>query len=107
MLVFRIFENLLSNIKKYALKGTRAYIEVTSGESYGLILFKNISSAPLEADTEKFTERFFRGDTSRTGEGNGLGLSIASNLCTAQGGTFKIETDGDLFKAMVTIPKAD
>lgn len=103
----RIFENLLSNIKKYALKGTRAYIEVTSGENYGLILFKNISSAPLEADAEKFTERFFRGDTSRTGEGNGLGLSIASNLCTAQGGTFKIETDGDLFKAMVTIPKAD
>ena len=103
----RIFENLLSNIKKYALSGTRAYVEVNSGRSYGLISFKNISSAPLESDTEKFTERFYRGDASRTGDGNGLGLSIASNLSTAQGGTLKIETDGDLFKAIFTIPIAE
>ena len=103
----RIFENLLSNIKKYALNGTRAYVEVNSGRSYGLISFKNISSAPLESDTEKFTERFYRGDSSRTGDGNGLGLSIASNLSTAQGGTLKIETDGDLFKAIFTIPIAE
>ena len=102
----RIFENLLSNIRKYAMKGTRAYIEVTSGERFGLISFKNISAAPLETDTEKFTERFYRGDVSRTGDGNGLGLSIASNLCSAQGGILKIETDGDLFKAKVTIPAA-
>ncbi len=103
----RIFENLLSNIRKYALKGTRAYIEVASGERFGLISFKNISALPLEADAERFTERFYRGDASRTGEGNGLGLSIAGNLCAAQGGVLKIETDGDLFKVKVTIPKAD
>ena len=102
----RIFENLLSNIRKYALKGTRAYIEVTSGENFGLISFKNISAAPLETDTEKFAERFYRGDSARGGEGNGLGLSIASNLSIAQGGVLKIETDGDLFKAKVTIPAA-
>jgi signal transduction histidine kinase len=88
------------------MKGTRAYIEVTSGERFGLISFKNISASPLETDTEKFTERFYRGDVSRTGDGNGLGLSIASNLCSAQGGILKIETDGDLFKAKVTIPAA-
>lgn len=102
----RIFKNLLINIKKYTLKGTRVYIDVASDESCGIITFKNISSAPLEADAEKFTERFYRGDTARSGEGNGLGLAIASDLAKAQGGTLSIETDGDLFKVMVTMPRA-
>ncbi|MCQ2481593.1 MAG: ATP-binding protein, partial [Clostridia bacterium] len=101
----RIFENLLSNIRKYALKGTRVYVEVTSGEGYSAISFKNVSALPLESDGEKLTERFYRGDSSRTGEGSGLGLSIARDLCTAQGGKLNIETDGDLFKATIVMPK--
>lgn len=102
----RIFENLLSNIKKYGLKGSRAYIEVSAGQSFGVISFKNISSAPLEAEAEKFAERFYRGDSARSGEGNGLGLAIANDLSLAQGGRMTIETDGDLFKVIITIPKA-
>lgn len=100
----RVIENLISNIKKYALKGTRAYVEVKENEGFGEIIFKNTSAAPLEVDAEKLTERFYRADASRTGEGNGLGLSIARDYCIVQGGKLVIETDADLFKVKIVLP---
>ncbi len=100
----RVIENLISNIKKYALKGTRAYVEVKENEGFGEIIFKNTSADPLEVDSEKLTERFYRADASRTGEGNGLGLSIARDYCIVQGGKLVIETDADLFKVKIVLP---
>ncbi len=100
----RVFENLISNIKKYSMKNTRAYIEVNEENGYGVISFKNISDTPLDMDVEKLTTRFYRGDSSRSGEGTGLGLSIAEDLCILQKGKFEITLDGDLFKATVSLP---
>ena len=102
-----MFENLISNIKKYALANTRAFLTVEDTEIYGTITFKNTSSSPLDSDSEKLTERFYRGDSARTGEGSGLGLSIAKDLCVLQGGAFDVITDGDLFKAIITLPAAN
>ncbi len=101
----RVFENLISNIRKYAMKGTRAFIEVKEDEGFGIIVFKNISAAPIDVEPERLTERFFRADSSRTGDGSGLGLSIAENLTTVQGGSFNIEIDGDYFKVYIKLPK--
>ena len=106
-LLGRVFENLISNIKKYALANTRAFLTVEDTEIYGTITFKNTSSSPLDSDSEKLTERFYRGDSARTGEGSGLGLSIAKDLCVLQGGAFDVITDGDLFKAIITLPAAN
>lgn len=100
----RIMENLFSNIKKYALENTRAYIEVIQGMGTGIITFKNISKYELNIPAEELTARFVRGDASRSSEGSGLGLSIVNNLCRLQDGTFTITTDGDLFKAVVALP---
>lgn len=102
----RIIENLFSNIRKYALEGTRVYIEVYSGENYGSIVFKNISKNALNVSGDELTQRFVRGDASRSGEGSGLGLSIAQNLCELQKGKFRVDVDGDLFKVTVTLPVA-
>lgn len=102
----RIIENLLSNIKKYALENTRAYIEVKDSEKNGIIEFKNISKYELNIPAEELTARFVRGDASRNGEGSGLGLSIASNFCRLQGGNLELFVDGDLFKAVVILPKS-
>lgn len=101
----RIIENLLTNIKKYALENTRAYIEVRESETCGIIEFKNISKYELNIPAEELTARFVRGDASRNGEGSGLGLSIASNFCRLQGGNLGLVIDGDLFKAIVFLPK--
>ncbi|MBD5544272.1 MAG: HAMP domain-containing histidine kinase [Lachnospiraceae bacterium] len=97
----RVFENLFGNIYKYAMPGTRVYVEVyqMSGKIYTAI--KNISMQPLNIDAEELTERFIRGDISRSTEGSGLGLSIAKSLVTAQEGEFKIYLDGDLFKVTI------
>lgn len=103
----RIIENLFSNIRKYALEGTRVYIEVYSGENYGSIVFKNISKNALNVSGEELTQRFVRGDASRSGEGSGLGLSIAQNLCELQKGKFRVDVDGDLFKVTIALPKAE
>ena len=103
----RIVENLFSNIRKYALEGTRVYVEVINGEKFGSIVFKNISKNEINVSADELTQRFVRGDSSRSGEGSGLGLSIARNLCELQKGEFKIEIDGDLFKVTVSLPKAE
>lgn len=101
----RIVENLFSNIRKYAMDGTRAYVEVLGGEEYGTLIFRNISAQVLDVSADEITQRFVRGDASRSSEGNGLGLSIAKNLCELQRGKLSIQIDGDLFKAMVVLPK--
>jgi len=102
--MWRIIENLLSNILKYSMKNSRVYINLARNEAYGILTFKNISELPLEIPVDQLTERFVRGDISRTTEGSGLGLSIAQSLTNIQKGNFHIEIDGDLFKATVEIP---
>ncbi|MCR4925566.1 MAG: HAMP domain-containing histidine kinase [Clostridiales bacterium] len=101
---WRIISNLLSNVKKYALKGSRVYIDISQNDDYGIFSIKNISASELNMAPEELTQRFVRGEVSRTTAGNGLGLSIAENLCRAQKGEFNIEIDGDLFKATIKLP---
>ncbi len=103
----RIVENLFSNIRKYALEGTRVYVEVADGTDYASMIFKNISKYPLDVSADELTQRFVRGDASRSGEGSGLGLSIAQNLCELQKGRFRVEVDGDLFKVTLSLPKTE
>lgn len=102
----RIVENLFSNIRKYALEGTRVYIDVAAGTEFGSVIFKNVSKNPLDISPDELTQRFVRGDSSRSGEGSGLGLSIAKDLCELQGGRLGLQIDGDLFKAVVALPIA-
>ena len=107
--IWRVIENLFNNIYKYALPGTRVYIDLNQvqveGEAKQVRLsIKNISAQPLKVNPEELTERFIRGDESRTTEGSGLGLSIAKNLTQAQKGKFEITMDGDLFKVNLTFP---
>lgn len=101
---FRVLENLVVNITKYALAGTRAYISLQREGRRAVVTMKNVSSAELDFDAAAITERFVRGDKSRNTEGSGLGLAIAKSFAELQGGTFAVETDGDLFKATVTFP---
>lgn len=101
---FRILENLLSNAVKYSAKGSRVYVRVYRDNVMGVFEIKNISAQPLNISPQELTERFVRGDSSRTHEGNGLGLSIAKELCSAQKGKLEILIDGDLFKARVYLP---
>ncbi len=98
---YRVLENLLSNVLKYAMPHSRVYIDVFNGESQVEIVFKNISAVELSADADRLTERFVRGDSSRTTEGSGLGLAIVKSFVELQGGSFKIDIDGDLFKAII------
>lgn len=106
--MWRVMENLFNNIYKYALPNTRIYLTIiqeTEGEvNYVSISVKNISAQPLNIDASELTERFIRGDVSRSTEGSGLGLSIARNLTEAQKGKFEIYLDGDLFKVTLTFP---
>ena len=103
---YRIISNLFSNAKKYSAPNTRVYATVYEDGGYGYFEIKNISKEPLNISPETLTERFVRGDESRAKEGNGLGLSIAKDLCNLQNGELKINIDGDLFKAIVKLPKA-
>jgi len=103
--MWRVVENLLLNICKYAMEGTRVYVDVDAHSENVEIIFRNISAQPLNIPAEELTERFIRGDVSRSTEGSGLGLSIAQNLTVAQGGEFKIHLDGDLFKVVLTFPR--
>lgn len=101
---FRIIENLLTNARKYSAPYSRVYIKVFKGIDCGLFEVKNISKEPLNIPSAELMERFVRGDEARTDGGNGLGLSIAKDLSTLQGGDLVIDIDGDLFKARLLLP---
>ena len=105
--LWRILENLLSNCHKYALSGTRVYLDVMRWEGKVILSIKNISRQQLNIPASQLVERFVRGEESRTTEGSGLGLSIARSLTELQGGAFELAVDGDLFKAIVTLPQAN
>ena len=98
---YRIFENLFTNIAKYALPGTRVYVSATAQPEYTEIVFKNISEAQMNFTPEEIVERFVRGDKFRHESGSGIGLAIVKSFTEVQNGTFSIEIDGDLFKAVV------
>lgn len=98
---FRIFENLFGNIAKYALPGTRVYVNGFTAKDDVTIILKNITAQELSVSGEELTERFVRGDVSRNTEGSGLGLAIAKSFTELQGGKFRIELDGDLFKVVL------
>lgn len=103
---YRVIENLLSNARKYSAKGSRVYADVYEMNDMAVFEIKNISAEPLDISAEELKERFVRGDKSRTNEGNGLGLSIADNLCKAMNGRLDLIIDGDYFKAKVILPKS-
>lgn len=99
--LWRVFDNLMNNICKYAQRGTRVYLTLEERDGQAVISFKNTSRAPLDIPAEELLERFVRGDAARTGEGNGLGLSIAKSLTELQQGTLDLTVDGDLFKVVL------
>lgn len=103
--MWRIAENLFNNICKYALEGTRVYIDLAVEDGEVRLSVKNISERQMNLRGDDLTERFIRGDASRTTEGSGLGLSIAKSLTEVQDGTFSIHLDGDLFKVIITFPE--
>ena len=102
--LWRIFDNLLNNICKYAQENTRVFLSLEQKEDRVQITFRNMSKYLLEVSPEELEERFARGDRSRHEEGNGLGLSIAKNLTELQNGSFRIVIDGDLFKVVLEFP---
>lgn len=104
-LTWRIISNLLTNVQKYAMPGTRVYLDlVNTGDSICLLL-KNISKEELHVNAEDLLERFVQGDTSRSTEGSGLGLNIAKSLMEVQGGQLHLMLDGDLFKVTLVFPQ--
>ncbi|MCH5262647.1 MAG: HAMP domain-containing histidine kinase [Lachnospiraceae bacterium] len=112
--IWRVMENLFNNVYKYAMEGTRVYVTINTlaqgaarNQEMIEVSVKNISAMPLNCAPDELTERFIRGDESRTTEGSGLGLSIARDLTQAQHGTFEIRLDGDLFKVILTFPLAE
>ena len=105
-LCYRVLDNLFCNIKKYAMPGTRVYVTVSRGTQSGDITLRNVSENALNIPASELTARFVRGDESRSGEGNGLGLSIAKSLTELQGGTLKLDIAGDTFTASVSFPLA-
>ena len=103
--MWRVVENLFNNICKYAMEGTRVYIQTTKQEGRIEVSIKNISRQQMSVRPEELTERFIRGDSSRSTEGSGLGLSIAKSLVQVHGGSFEILMDGDLFKVLLAFPE--
>lgn len=101
--LYRVFENLISNIVKYSLSNTRVYIDMFKENDEVIIVMKNISAYELSFDTNEITNRFKRGDASRSTEGSGLGLAIAKSIVELHNGSFKIEADGDLFKSIIKL----
>jgi signal transduction histidine kinase len=105
-LTWRVLSNLLSNACKYALPGTRLYIDLMELEGKVLISLKNISREELNVSADELLERFVRGDASRNTEGSGLGLNIAQSLMELQKGQLQLLVDGDLFKVTLVFPAA-
>lgn len=103
-LLWRVFDNLMSNVCKYGLAGTRLYIDARQENDRMIVVFRNISANQLNVPAEELMERFVRGDSSRTTRGNGLGLTIAKTLIELQNGIFSLEIEGDMFKAIVSLP---
>ena len=103
---WRVIDNLMNNICKYAQNGTRVYINLEVKEAQVSITFRNTSKYPLNISSEELMERFVRGDESRNTEGSGLGLSIANSLMDLMGGTFRLYVDGDLFKVVLGFAEA-
>ena len=103
--MWRVMENLFHNICKYAMEGTRVYLDLDVQEGEIQVSLKNISRNRMNMKPDELTERFIRGDESRSAEGSGLGLSIAKSLVTLQGGEFTIYLDGDLFKVAMVFPE--
>lgn len=101
-LLWRVLDNLLQNVCKYAMSGTRAYFDILESDGRLRMVIKNISAEPLNIPAEGLMERFVRGDESRSTEGSGLGLSIARSLTELMGGGFNISLDGDLFKVEIS-----
>lgn len=101
--LWRVMENLINNIVKYALEGSRVYIDVKEKDEYISVTFKNISKEELNISGDELMERFVRGDSSRNTEGSGLGLSIARSLMELQKGKMEIIVDGDLFKVVLLL----
>ena len=101
--LYRVFENLISNVVKYSLSNTRVYIDVTKEDDDVKIVMKNIAAYELNFDVNEITERFKRADEARTSEGSGLGLAIAKSIVELHGGKFDIEIDGDLFKSIILL----
>ncbi len=106
-LLWRVLDNLLSNVCKYAMAGTRVYVDLGARDGMVLLAMKNISRDPLNVTAEELMERFVRGDASRHTEGSGLGLNIARSLMDLMGGSFQLSVDGDLFKAELLLKKAE
>ena len=105
--LWRVLENLFNNVAKYAMSNTRVYVDLLDLGNEIKFSIKNISEQRLNIDAKDLTERFIRGDISRSTEGSGLGLSIAKNLTEIQGGKFSIYLDGDLFRITITFPKLE
>lgn len=103
-LLWRVFDNLLSNVVKYAAPGTRVYLDLTQQNGRATLLFRNISKEELNVPAQDLLERFVRGDRSRHTEGSGLGLSIAQSLTELMGGELSLDIDGDLFKVSLSFP---
>ena len=105
--LWRVIDNLMSNICKYAQPGTRVYIDLEKYNGMVIMTFRNTSRYQLNISSEELMERFVRGDSSRNTEGSGLGLSIAQSLTALMGGNFAIQIDGDLFKAILSFDECE
>ena len=103
--MWRVLENIFGNAAKYAMPGTRVYADLKLEEDTVDLSLKNVSEHQLNISADELTERFIRGDLSRSSEGSGLGLSIAQSLTTMQGGTFNLYLDGDLFRVNIRFPR--
>ena len=102
--IWRVFENLMMNACKYSLEGSRIYLTLDKVDENVVFSFRNTSKTMLNISADELMERFVRGDSSRTTEGNGLGLSIAKSLTELQNGSMDIVIDGDLFKVILKFP---